>query len=96
MPKQKAKKKPDGLDADTMMKLEEAFSFGASDEEACFHAGITMSHLKIYISGHPEFKERKDLLKKRPTLLARQTLMRGLNTDARVALEYLDRVAGKL
>lgn len=93
----KAKKQPSTrpgeLDEQTMIKLEEAFSFGASDMEACYYAGLTTSKFYEYIQTHPEFGERRETLKQRPTLLARQTLMKALKNDPKLALEYLDRVA---
>lgn len=44
-------------------KLEEAFGNGATDNEACFVAGISKDSLYDYIKLNPEFSERKEALK---------------------------------
>lgn len=84
------------INEDTIKKLEEAFSFGASDMEACFYAGISLRDLHDHIQNHADFGDRRELLKQRPTLLARQTLMKALKEDPKVALEYLDRISGEI
>lgn len=75
-------------------KLEEAFSFGTTDLEACYFADILPSQLKAYLKEDPSFAERREALKQRPVLLARQTLMRAIKDDPQVAMEFLDRVSG--
>jgi hypothetical protein len=72
-------------------KLEEAFSFGCTDEEACFYAGCAMATLYKYQKNHPDFTERKKLLKTNPTMIARQSVIRGLESDHNHALRYLER-----
>lgn len=98
MPKRKkeTEEHPKELGEDIIQKLEEAFAFGASDIEACFYAGISQRQLHDYIQKHPDFGDRRELLKQRPTLLARQTLMKALKEDPKVALEYLDRISGEV
>lgn len=44
-------------------KLEEAFSNGATDEQACFIANVSRNSLYDYIKIHPEFSNRKEDLK---------------------------------
>lgn len=46
-----------------LKKLEEAFSNGASDREACFLANISLQTLYNYQEKNPEFVERKEDLK---------------------------------
>ncbi len=98
MPKRKKKTEdqPKKLGEEIIQKLEEAFAFGASDMEACFYAGISLRELHDHIQNHPDFGDRRELLKQRPTLLARQTLMKALKEDPKVALEYLDRISGEI
>lgn len=61
-----------------LVKLEQAFSLGCSDLEACYYAGIGKSTLYDYQKLHLEFSERKEELKSKPVLLARQTVMKGI------------------
>jgi hypothetical protein len=42
----------------------------------------------------PVLKDRREILKQRPQLLARQTVFKALKEDPQIALEYLDRVSG--
>ena len=73
-------------------KLHLAFAIGASDREACYYAGITPAALYGYQRRNPEYLEKKRLLKKRPILLARQTLVKGVEKDPKLALKFLERV----
>lgn len=74
----------------TLKKLEEAFAYGASDNEACFYADISHQTLYDYQKKHPEFIERKEALKERPILTARQTVIDNLS-DTKNAQWYLER-----
>ena len=76
----------------TVKKLEEAFAVGASDLEACFYADISKQTLYSYQDRHPEFVDRKERLKERPVLLARQTVVTTMSKgDGDLALKYLER-----
>lgn len=75
---------------ETLSKLEEVFAIGGSDEEACFYAGIGKSTLYNYQKEYPDFVERKEALKERPVLKARQTIVKALD-DADYAMWYLER-----
>ncbi len=75
----------------TVKKLEEAFAIGASDGEACFYAGISKETLYTYQDKTPGFLDRKNSLKERPVLLARQSVIKGLQEDSQLALKYLER-----
>ncbi len=72
-------------------KLEEAFSLGCSDLEACFYAGISKQCLYDYQKLNPEFADRKESLKQRPILLARKTVVDGIQDDPDLALRFLER-----
>lgn len=71
--------------------LESAFIDGCSDLEACLIAGIGKTALYEYQNKHPEFAERKEILKKTPTLTARRCVVREVATDGKLALSYLER-----
>lgn len=47
----------------TLKVLDEAFSNGATDREACFLAEISQQTLYNYQKEHPEYVERKESLK---------------------------------
>ena len=72
-------------------KLEEAFAYGASDREACFYADINPDTLYAYQKEHPEFSERKEALKERPILQARQKVVQEIQNDVKNAQWYLER-----
>jgi len=75
----------------TLHKLDEAFAFGCTDEEACYYAEISKSTLYNYQLENPEFLEHKEALKQRPILLARQSVVGGLASDPDLALKFLER-----
>ena len=83
--------RPTKFTPETLKKLEEAFSIGASDREACFYADVSTVALYAYQKDNPEFVNRKEALKERPVLLARQSVLKGINTDPNLALKYLER-----
>ncbi len=83
--------RPHIIDDIRLGKLEEAFAIGAGDKEACFYANINPDTLYEYQKKNPEFTERKASLKQRPVLLARQTVLKALETDVITARWYLER-----
>ena len=83
------------LNEDIIRRLEDAFSLGCSDAEACCFAGVTLQVFQEHLKSDPAFKDRREILKQRPQLLARQTVFKALKEDPQIALEYLDRVNGR-
>jgi hypothetical protein len=71
--------RPTVMTQETIQKLEQAFAFGSTDEEACFYANIGKSTLYDYIKANPEFSERKEALKLNPILKARETVVSSLD-----------------
>jgi hypothetical protein len=82
--------RPTIMTPETIAKLEEVFSIGGSDEEACFYADIGKTTLYNFQQDHPEFVERKEALKERPVLKARQTIVKALD-QPNFAFEYMKR-----
>ena len=82
------------LSEDIIRRLEDAFSLGCSDVEACCFAGVTLQVFQEHLKVDQAFKDRREILKQRPQLLARQTVFKALKEDPQIALEYLDRVSG--
>src|SRR3972149_3260101 len=82
--------RPPAITTDILAKLETAFSYDCTDEEACFHAGIGTTTLYEYQKNNPEFTERKRALKQRPVLKARETVVKSLE-EVDHAKWYLER-----
>lgn len=83
--------RPTVITDDVLHKLEEVFALGGTDKEACFYADIAPATLYKYQEKHPEFVERKAALKEKPVLLARQTVVKSLQTDVNSAWKMLER-----
>ena len=84
----------DGRDEkDVVRLLEEAFALGCTDLEACLYADIGKTALYKYQDKHPEFAERKELLKNRPVLQARNSVIQAMKRDGNLALKFLERKA---
>jgi len=83
--------RPTVMTEETLQKLEYAFSVGCSDLNACSYAGISKTTLYNYQQEHPEFIDRKNILKEQQILKARvavdQALDRGDVNTARWLLE---------
>lgn len=82
--------RPTIMTEETVKKLEEVFAMGGSDVEACYYANISRQTLYTYQEKHPEFVDRKEALKNKPILKARQTVVQSLN-DPNYAFKYLER-----
>lgn len=84
------KGRPTIMTPEIISKLEDVFALGGTDEEACFYAGIGKSTLYNYQEKSPDFVERKEALKLKPVLKARQTMIKDLdNVDS--AKWYLEK-----
>ena len=83
--------RPSVMTSAKIKKLEEAFSMGCSDLEACLHAGISAPPLYAYQQQNPEFVNRKELLRETTILLARNEVIKGLKNNAELSLKYLER-----
>lgn len=84
--------RPTVMTPEIINKLEQAFSMGCGDLEACLYADLTPSVLYRYQESHPEFKERKAMLKEKLILKARTVIANSLNEkDKDVAKWYLER-----
>lgn len=83
----------DGKDINMVLKkLDEAFSIGCSDVEACAYADISPAAMYEYQKKTPKFLERKRVLKEKPILLARKVVIDAMqNGDANLAFKYLER-----
>ena len=82
--------RPTVMTPETVNKLEQAFAIGATDEEACVFADISRTTLYDYINKNPEFADKKEALKKKPILKAKNTVVKNLDNPD-MALKYLER-----
>ncbi|MBC8418754.1 MAG: hypothetical protein H8E10_09200 [Desulfobacterales bacterium] len=84
--------RPTVMTPDVLSKLEQAFSIGATDLEACAHAGCATPSYYRYIGDHPEFRERVNALKEKLPLKAKSRLAKLINDgDKTTVLWYLER-----
>ena len=103
MPTKKAKKRPPKgrksnagrptvMTPETIRKLEEGFTKGLSDLESCLYAGISAPPFYEYLQKHPEFAERRDLLKNNVRMQAKINIHTEVAAgDARTSQWYLER-----
>ncbi len=83
--------RPPAIDEPTLRKLEIAFGYGATDLEACAHAGISLSTLYKHQEENPEFTELKEGLKQRPNLAARKSVVEDLEDNPETGKWWLER-----
>ncbi len=85
--------RPTVFTPDVLQKLEDAFAYCYTDEEACLYAGISPSSLYNYQEQHPEFVERKQLLRKTPNLKAKKTLVEHVGTESGARFWAMNKMA---
>ena len=86
--------RPTVMTPETIQKLEYGFSCGLSDREACLYANIVPATLYNYCEAHPEFLERKELLKEQVKMQAKMNLANSIKSGDEKASEwYLERKA---
>lgn len=80
---------PTVMTPETIAKLEQAFSLGCTDMEACFFANIGKSALYNYQKEHPEFVERKEALKEKMIFAARTVIANSLAAQDKDTAKWL-------
>ncbi len=85
--------RPKKMTAEMVKKLEDGFLKGLSDREACLFAGISKQTLYNYQDKHPEFLDRKNLLKENLKMHAKINLAEKIENekDINLSLWYLER-----
>ena len=87
--------RPTAMTKETIQKLEDAFSWGCTDLEACCNADISKSTLYNYCDANPKFMERKEILKNQPVMKARRVVQAALDEDdINTAHKVIDRKEG--
>ena len=86
--------RPTVMTPEVIAKLEEAFSYGATDKEAIFLANISKDAFYDYCKAHPDFSERKEALKDMPKYRARRNIVNKINEgDVPTSQWYAERKA---
>lgn len=86
--------RPTVITEEVLRKLEEAFSYGATDKEAIFVANISSTAFYEYCKANPEFAERKEQLKDMPKYAARKNIVNAIHDgDKAVSQWYAERKA---
>lgn len=86
--------RPKKITKAVLQKLEEGFMKGLSDREACLYVGISAQTLYNYCKEHPEFLERKELLKEQLKMRAKLTLAQKIEKgNLGMTMWYLERKA---
>jgi len=81
---------------EVIAKLEDAFSWGCTDLEACCFANISKDALYDYCNKNPKFSERKEVLKNHPVMKARRVVVAALeDDDINTAHKVIDRKEGQ-
>ncbi len=84
--------RPPAIDLATLAKLEEAFSIGATDREACLVANISVSALYHFQDKNPEYIQRKEKLKDMVKYQARYNVAEAVKKgDKNISQWYLER-----
>lgn len=81
--------RPSVFTPDTIQKLEYAYSIGCTDTESALYADVSLSALYNYIANNPDFKERRDVLKRKPILLAKKTVYDSMAEGDTVTAKWL-------
>ena len=90
----KKKRGPKGRskwNATCIRKLEDAFSLDCNIAEACLYAGICEVTYYIRVKEDPELVKRFKLLRNKPVIAARQSVIKHMKEDGGLALKYLER-----
>jgi len=88
--------RPTKMTPETVQKLEDAFTWGCTDMEACCYADISIRTLYDYCEKKPDFSHRKELLKNQPVMQARRIIQSSLTDgDLATANRVIDRKEGQ-
>lgn len=84
--------RPTVMTPEVIAKLEEGFMLGLTDLECCLYAGISKDALYDYCNKYPKFSERKEELKKNPSIKAKRNILEAINNgDTDISKWYLER-----
>ncbi len=88
--------RPTKMTPEVIQKLEDAFTWGCTDLEACCYADISKTALYEYCQKNNEFAERKETLKNQPLMKSRRIINQALDdNDLNTANRVVDRKEGQ-
>lgn len=90
MSERKGRGQPTKMTPETLKKLDDAFSFCFSDEEAALYAGITARTLYNFQNKNPKYLQRKQRLRLTPNLAAKTELVKGIKNSIDQARWWAD------
>lgn len=79
------------INEQTVRKLEAAFAYDCTVEEACLIAGIYTPRYYAFVKEYPEFLNTVETLRNIPVMIARRTVVHGLSTNSASAMDYLSK-----
>ncbi len=84
--------RPTVMTPEIVQKLELGFMAGLNDTECSQFAGISRSTLNLYCKNHPEFSDRKEELKSKPSATAKLNITMAIeNGDLDMSKWWLER-----
>ncbi len=84
--------RPTVMTPEVIAKLEYGFMKGLTDLECCLYAGISKDALYDYCNKYPEFSDRKEELKKQPSVQAKINVTEAIEMgDIDLSKWYLER-----
>ncbi len=89
--------RPTVMTEETVNKLEQGFTMGFSDEEACIYANVSKQTLYDYCKRNLGYTDRKEGLKNHTKLLAKTNIYNAIKEDKKIedSKWYLERKAKK-
>lgn len=79
--------RPNKIDDNVLQKLYDGACLGLKNNALCLYSGISVSCFYEYMKKHPDIKDRIELLRNNPTILAMQSVNKGL-TDRNKTERY--------
>lgn len=83
--------RPSVMTQDVVRKLEYAFVYDSTVEEACLYAGISRDTYYNFCKKFPDFSDRIEQLRNATTFVLRKRVVLGAMEDANLAFKYLER-----
>ena len=84
--------RPSAMTQEAILKLEKAFSYWLTDEEACFEANVSTTAFYDYQAKNEDFKKRKEIYKKSPNIAAKKVWTDEINGgNYQASKEWLER-----
>lgn len=81
--------RPTVFTEEVLQKLIYAYSIGCNDIESALYADVSSSALHTYIRNNPDFKLRRDELKRNPILKAKQTVYNAVADGDKITAKWL-------